>query len=267
MAKLITADNLTCGYHANLVLKDISFAIHEGEFLGIIGPNGSGKSTLLRTLSRCLRPIKGSVFYKGNSLYHLPYRQTARDFAFVSQDTVFSFSFSVWEIVLMGRIPYLRPIQSETKYDLEVAKEAMAATDTLHLADRQISSLSAGERQMAVIAKALAQQPKVLFLDEPTSHLDIGHQIKILNLLKELNRNKNITIVVVLHDLNLASEYCDRLLLLDRGLVYKIGPPREVLTYQHIEEVYKTLVVVSQNPISSKPHVLLVTKRVNALEP
>lgn len=260
MAELITIHNVSCGYQTNLVLKDISFEIREGEFLGIIGPNGSGKSTLLRALSRCLKPIKGSLLYKGNNLYHLSYREAAKNFAFVSQDTVFSFSFSIWEIVLMGRIPYLRPLQSETQYDLEIAKEAMAVTDIARLADRQINELSAGERQMVIIAKALTQQPKVLFLDEPTSHLDIGHQIQILNLLRELNQRKNITVIIVLHDLNLASEYCDRIVLLNNGVVHTIGKPEEVLTYQNIEEVYKTLVLVNQNPISGKPHILLVRK-------
>jgi iron complex transport system ATP-binding protein len=260
MPELISIENISSGYHNYRVLKNVSFDIREGEFLGIIGPNGSGKSTLLKSLSRYLKPFDGTIFYKQKNLFNFTQRDIARDFAFVPQDTVFNFSFTVREIVLMGRIPYLRRMQQETDNDLEISKQSMLITDTLALSDRQVNELSAGERQMVIIAKALAQEPKVLFLDEPTSHLDIGHQVKILNLLKELNRNKNISVIIVLHDLNLASEYCDRILLLNNGSVHKIGFPSEVLTYETIEGVYKTLVIVNKNPISGNPHVLLVRK-------
>lgn len=260
MPKLIAVKDISCGYYSEPVLKNISFEIEEGEFLGIIGPNGSGKSTLLKTISQCLKPSRGSVYYNRRDIYTIPQRELARDFAFVPQDTIFNFSFTVWEIVLMGRIPYLGRMQKETERDFEIAEESMRITDTIQLADRQVSELSAGERQMVIIAKALAQEPKVLFLDEPTSHLDIGHQVQILNLIKELNRKHSITIIIVLHDLNLASEYCDRILLLNRGSAYKTGSPLEVLTFQNIEEVYKTLVIVNKNPISGNPHILLVRK-------
>lgn len=260
MADFIVVDKINCGYYNYPVLKNISFKIEEGEFLGIIGPNGSGKSTLLKSLSHYLKPSDGSIYYKGNNLYSIPNQAIARDFAFVPQDTVFNFSFTVWEVVVMGRIPYLGRLQHEGCHDKEVAMESMRTTDTLKLKDRQVSELSAGERQMAIIAKALTQEPKVLFLDEPTSHLDIGHQVKILNLLKELNKKQKITVNIVLHDLNLASEYCDRILMLNNGSVHAIGKPQDVLKYQIIEEVYKTLVIVNKNPISGNPHVLLVRK-------
>ena len=262
MEKLIQVKNIHSGYHKKEVLKNISFEIEEGEFLGIIGPNGSGKSTLLRSLSRVLRPLKGNIYYKGSDLYAIALNQIARDFAFVAQDTQVNFPFSVWEIVLMGRIPYLSRLQPQSAADLKAAKESMSITDTLKLAGRQLNDLSAGEKQMVIIAKAIAQEPKVLFLDEPTSHLDIGHQVKILNLLKGLNRDKKITVAMVLHDLNLAAEYCDRLILLDNGSVYKSGPPGEVLTYENIEEVYKTLVIVNKNPVSGNPHILLARKNI-----
>lgn len=261
-SNLVIADNVTCGYHHNQqILKDVSFKVKEGEFLGIIGPNGSGKSTLLRAASGCLKPAFGSVLYKGSNLYDIPHHQIAKDFAFVAQDTVFSFSFTAWEVVLMGRIPYLARMQQETSRDFQIARESMQLTDTLQFLNRQVNELSAGERQMTIIAKALAQDPKVLFLDEPTSHLDIGHQVQILNLLNELNRKKNITVIIVLHDLNLASEFCDRVLLVNNGSIFKAGSPEEVLTYQNIEEVYKTLVLVNKNPISGHPHILLINKR------
>lgn len=260
MATFFSVKNIYCGYYNYQVLKDVSFEIADGEFLGIIGPNGSGKSTLLRSISQCLKPSRGSISYKDRDLYRIPRRQIAREFAFVPQETLFNFSFTVWEIVLMGRTPYISRLQQETEQDIAIAEESMRITDTLSLVDRQISDLSSGERQMIIITKALTQEPKVLFLDEPTSHLDIGHQVKILNLLKGLNKNKGITIIIVLHDLNLASEYCDRILLLDNGSVYKIGSPTEVLTYKNIKDVYKTIVIVNRNPISGNPHILLAHK-------
>ena len=228
--------------------------------MGIIGPNGSGKSTLLKALSHSLKPGKGSIYYNGKNLYSISDQTIARDFAFVPQDTVFNFSFTAWEIVLMGRIPYLGRLQQESPADKEIVRESMIITDTLELKDRQVNQLSAGEAQMVIIAKALAQQPKVLFLDEPTSHLDIGHQVKILNLLKELNQKQKITVLIVLHDLNLASEYCDRIILLNKGEVFSSGTPAEVLSYQAIEEVYKTVVIVNSNPLTGHPHILLGKK-------
>jgi iron complex transport system ATP-binding protein len=256
----IKIDNITCGYHESRVIKNITFGVREGEFLGVIGPNGSGKSTLLKSLSRSLKPFSGSILYEDKNIYEIPQEKIAREFAFVSQDTVFNFSFTVWEVILMGRIPYLKRMQRESANDLRIVKDAMQLTDTLKLADREVGELSAGEKQMMLIARALAQEPKVLFLDEPTSHLDIGHQVGILNLIRSLNHEKNITVIIVLHDLNLASEYCQRLALLNDGSLFRIGAPKEVLTYQNIEEVYKTLVLVNKNPVSGNPHILLLGK-------
>jgi iron complex transport system ATP-binding protein len=260
MSDIIEVKDMSCGYNAFPVLKDVDLEVREGEFLGIIGPNGSGKSTLLKSLSRCLKPRQGQVRYKGKDIYAAKAAQLAREFAFVSQDTVFNFSFTSWEIVLMGRIPFIGRMKNENFRDLETAQEAMRTTETSAFADRLINSLSAGERQLVLIAKALAQQPEVLFLDEPTSHLDIGHQVHILNLIRDLNQKQKITTIVVLHDLNLASEYCDRIVLLNAGKVYKTGKPADLLTFQNIEEVYKTLVLVNKNPITGNPHILLVRK-------
>ncbi|MBN1912972.1 MAG: ABC transporter ATP-binding protein [Candidatus Omnitrophica bacterium] len=256
----IKIEGLSCGYRQNQVIKDISFDISRGEFLGIIGPNGAGKSTLLKSLSRSLKPSAGKVFYQGKDIYSLPLKKIARNFAFVSQSEIFNFSFTVNEVVLMGRTPYLRNMQKESLFDLKIAEEAMRLTDTLGLGERDINTLSAGERQMVIIAQALTQEPEVLFLDEPTAHLDIGHQVKILNLVRELNQKKKITVICVLHDLNLASEYCRSLVLLNDGRVFKKGSVKEVLDYRTIEEVYKTLVLVKENPLTKNPHVLLIGK-------
>lgn len=259
MKNLFEIKNLFGGYTKEAVLKDVSFAIGHGEFLGIIGPNGSGKSTLLRLMSRVLTPQNGSILFEEADIASISLKELCRRIAFVSQDTLISFSFSVEEIVLMGRIPHLGRLQLETKKDFAIADNALSVTDTLYLKEKKIDQLSAGERQRVILAKALAQEPIALFLDEPTSHLDIGHQIQILDLLRKLNRTQNLTIVIVLHDLNLASEYCSRLILLNEGAIAKDGTPEQVLTYQTIEAVYKTVVVVHKNPISAKPYVTLVS--------
>ncbi|MFC1703508.1 ABC transporter ATP-binding protein [Candidatus Omnitrophota bacterium] len=260
MGTVLKVDTLSAGYGSQTVIRDVSFTIRKGEFVGIIGPNGSGKSTLLRTLSRALTPLKGTVVFEGQDIYAMGLKDLFQRIAFVPQDTLINFSFSVWEIVLMGRIPHLKRLQAEQKADCVIAEDSLKVTDSLSLKEKMINQLSAGERQRVIIAKALTQEPILLFLDEPTSHLDITHQIRILDLLKRLNREQGLTIVVVLHDLNLAGEYCKRLMMLNEGAIFKDGTPEEVLTYQNIEEVYKTVVVVNKNPMSSKPYVTLVSQ-------
>lgn len=242
------------------VIKDFSLEITKGEFLGIIGPNGSGKSTLLKLLSRVLKPSQGAIAFMGEDSQRMSLRRFARKAAFVSQDTQINFPFSVMEIALMGRIPHLGRLETETRRDKEIAFQALELTDSQFLKDKLINELSAGERQRVIIARALTQEPTLLFLDEPTAHLDIGHQIQILDLLHKLNQNNLLTIVIVFHDLNLASEYCNRIVLLNKGMVFKEGPPEAVLTYQNIETVYKTIVVVSKNPFTGKPFVVPVSE-------
>lgn len=256
---IVCVKSLRGGYGKTDVIKGVSFDVPRGEFLGIIGPNGSGKSTLLRLMTGALPATGGSINVDNKDISHMHTKAFAQKAAFVPQDTTINFAFSAWEIVLMGRIPHLGRLESESKKDFSIARSALEATDTLHVKDKHIDSLSAGERQRVIIAKALAQEPVLLFLDEPTSHLDIGHQIMILDLLKKLNKEHGLTVVIVMHDLNLAAEYCDSLILLDNGKVFIRGTPDEVLTYQTIETVYKTVVVVNKNPISSRPNVLLVS--------
>lgn len=260
MTNVIEVENITCGYGGAAVVHTITCGVQQGEFLGIIGPNGSGKSTFLRSASGCLKPYLGKVYYEYQDIYRIPPQDLAKSFAFVGQSPVFNFSFSAWEIVLMGRTPYLGRLRAEASQDILAAKEAMRITDTSGFSERDINSLSAGERQLVVIARAIAQEPKVLFLDEPTAHLDIGHQVHILNLIKDLCHSCHITIIIVLHDLNLASEYCDRIILLEKGKIHTMGTPEEVLTFQTLEQVYRTLVVVNKNPFTGNPHILLTQK-------
>ena len=258
MGALLKIDNLSAGYYKEDVIKGVCLEINQGDFMGIIGPNGSGKTTLLRLATRVLYPRKGKIYLRDKDIFQMDLKEFCRRVAFVSQDISTNFSFTVMEIVLMGRIPHLKRLQFETKRDIEIAENALSLTDTLSLKDKLVDELSAGERQRVIIARALTQEPELLLLDEPTSHLDIGHQIQILDLLKKLNRSNELTIAMILHDLNLASNYSNRIALLDKGSIFKEGRPEEVLNYENIEAVYKTIVLVNENPVTHKPNVVLV---------
>jgi iron complex transport system ATP-binding protein len=260
MAILLKIDSLRAGYYKEDIIRDISLDIVQGDFLGIIGPNGSGKTTLLRLATRVLYPKQGNIYFQQDNILRMDLKEFCRKVAFVSQGLTTNFPFTVMELVLMGRIPHLKRLQSESKKDIRIAENALSLTDSLSLREKRIDELSAGERQRVVISRALSQEPMLLFLDEPTAHLDIGHQIQILDLLKKLNLQNNLTIVMVLHDLNLASAYCKRIVLLDKGVIFKQGSPEEVLTYQNIEAVYNTVVLVNNNPVTGKPNVVLVPK-------
>jgi len=258
MGNILEIKNLVCGYVEKEIIKQVSFSAKEGEFLGIIGPNGSGKTTLLRSITGLLKYWEGEVLYNGRNISKIPLREFAQNVAVLPQILNINFSFTVQQLVLMGRYPYLKKFQSINKKDLDIAKNSMSLTDISHLTERRVGELSGGEWQRVLIAQALTQEPKLLLLDEPTTHLDITHQIETLDLVKKLNEEKGLTIVVVLHDLNLASEYCEKIIMLENGEIYREGTPEEVLTYKNIEEVYKTIVVVIENPVSKKPHVVLI---------
>lgn len=252
-------DGLTCGYRDRPVLKCLSFSVEDGELLGVIGPNGSGKTTLIRAITKVLEPMEGRVLLEGEDINEMDLSELARRVAVVSQNAEGGSWMRTEEFVLLGRVPHRRKFQFlETKHDEEVAERAMALTGTLKLKGRLLKELSGGERQLVSIAKALCQEPRLLLLDEPTAHLDIAHQVRVLDLVKKLNRDDGLTAMVVMHDLNLAAEYCDRLLLLKEGKLCKIGAPEDVLDPEVIQEVYGVRVVVGRNPASSKPCVFPV---------
>ena len=256
---MLEIKGLTCGYDSKFLLRDISQKVNSGEFVGIIGPNGSGKTTLLRAITRILDFQQGEILLDGTNVKKMSPREIARKIAVVSQESDVRF-ITVEDFILLGRLPHYRRFQFiESKRDMEIARDSLRLTDILKLTDQSMEQISSGERQLAFIARALAQQPQLLLLDEPTAHLDITHQVGILSLIRRLNREMGLTVVIVLHDLNLAGEYCDRLLLLNNGRLHRSGAPDEVLTYETIEEVYKTKVVVRESPVSSRPHIFLVT--------
>ncbi len=231
------------------VLENVELKVEEGDFWGLIGPNGSGKSTLLRIISRVLRPYNGAIYIDGKSLDNLSQKAIAQNIACVPQETQTSFAFSVSDIVLMGRFPHLRRFQAEDAEDFKIARESMRRTQTLHLAERPITELSGGEKQRVIIAQALAQEPRLLLLDEPTAHLDINHQLHILDLLNNLNQD-GLTLITVLHDLNLAARYCKHLILLNNGRIEVIGEVKEVFDPDIIRRVFKTDIVVNQSPVT-----------------
>lgn len=259
---MIRMEQVRCGYGSTIVLDGIDLEIKKGEIAGIIGPNGSGKTTVLRSITRLIKPTRGKIYLDDRDIYKLNHKEIAQQIAVVSQNLPV-ITMTVKEFVLLGRIPYYKNLQFfENKQDLIAADKAMTMTDTMRLKDHFISEMSGGEVQLAFIARAIAQEPLLLLLDEPTAHLDITHQVSILDLIKRLNRQHNLTVIIVLHDLNLASEYCDRLVLMNSGKIQKVGKPEEVLTYKNIEEVYHTVVVVEKNPLSGKPFVMVVPEEV-----
>lgn len=248
--------DVQAGYSAEPVLKGVSLDMKASDFVGVIGPNGSGKTTLLRTMSRALRPVGGRVELDGRDIYSIPARDFARRVAVVPQDTLVVFDFTVLEIVLMGRSPRLGRFAVEGTKDLRIATDALARTGTGHLAERPIHALSGGERQRVMMARALAQEPEVLLLDEPTSHLDISFQFEIMDLVKSLNRERGLTVLAVLHDLSLASQYCDRLVMVGSGQVRAEGTPDQVITSEYIRDVYGAEVWVRRHPTTHRPYVI-----------
>ena len=254
---MLEIKNLTCGYGTKFILQDIAFRVENKELVGIIGPNGSGKTTMLRAISRVLKPKKGAILFQGKDIWQISPKQLARKVAVVSQSLPTG-SMSVEEFVLLGRIPHLDRFQFlERRKDLEITKRSMALTDILRFKHQPIDEISGGERQLALISRALAQKPELLLLDEPTAHLDINHQIEILDLVKRLCLEQSLTVIAALHDLNLAAQYCDWLVMLNGGSVYTEGKPQDVLTAQNIKEVYGAEVCVFPHPINKLPTTLI----------
>lgn len=247
-------------YGKHLVLREINLETSAGEFLGIIGPNGCGKSTLLKGMCGLLRPCRGTVTLNGVNISKNHHDYTARNIALVPQNVALPPLFSVMDIVLMGRTPHLKMLQYEGKLDISIAIDALEATRTLRLADKHIDELSGGEKQRVLIARALAQQAGILLLDEPTANLDINYQAEVLNFVRQLCRDKGLSVAAALHDINLASQYCDRIIMLKDGHIWRQGSPREVLDAATIRDIYGVDVSVYPHPVNSLP-TALVTPR------
>jgi iron complex transport system ATP-binding protein len=254
---MLTVENLHAGYGDKLALQEVTLTVAAGDFVGVLGKNGCGKTTLLRALRGTLPPRQGLVRLDDRDLHTFDKRTLARRMAYLPQDLLIELDFTVREMALLGRSPYLSRFAQESDEDRRVAEEAMQMADVLHLAERPVTQLSGGERQRALIAMCLAQEPQILLLDEPTNHLDVGHQLTVLDLMARLHRRHGLAVVAVFHDLNLAAEYCTRLVLMDNGRVAKIGAPGEVITEEAIRRVYGVDVAVQENRVSKRPHVVV----------
>lgn len=253
---------VSAGYdHQQPILHELDFDLPGGAFLGLIGPNGSGKSTLIRAITGIIPFRTGEILLDGVALDDLARKEIARFFAVLPQDTSCGFSFSVREIVAMGRHPHLGRFRGPDRDDARIVDESLERTDSLHLANRNVLELSGGERQRVAIARALAQKPRVLLLDEPTSHLDLNHRIEILDLLHELNQEEELTLLCVTHDLNEAAEYCDRILLLVQGRTRVFGTPAEVLTPAVLREAYGVDVAVESATPARGLRVVALSRR------
>ena len=246
----IIAEGVSFEYGRRPALREVSLGVEPGEVLGLIGPNGSGKSTLLRVLAGLERRYRGSARLGGREVREIPAREIARSLAYLEQESRLAMPFRALEIVLLGRHPHLQGLAFEAERDREIARRALERVGARDLAERNILNLSAGERQRVLFAMALAQEPRALLLDEAGSFLDIRHLVAMYDLVRELAREQGVAVIAVLHDLNLAAEYCDRLILLDGGQVASSGLTSEVLTYANLKRVYATEIYVDVNDLT-----------------
>ena len=262
-AAAIKVRDLRFSYGKREILAGIDLSIRPGEIVGLLGPNGSGKSTIVKVLSGILKPYGGSVTLGGRELRDLAPRDLARTLAVVPQEPVFGFSFNALEVVLMGRHPHLAGLAFESKGDIALARDALERCGALQFAHRPVLELSAGERQLVVAARALAQEPGCLLMDEPASFMDIRHQVELFDLVRSMADDEETGVLSVLHDLNIAAEYCDRIYLLKEGRILAAGPTAEVFTYAKLKETFDTDVYVDVNDITGRMLVVPLSRKRN----
>lgn len=243
---------LSVEYGSFTALEGLKFSIAAGDFVALIGPNGAGKSSLLRCLSRLLKPARGAICLDDRDLHKIPLQKAATLISLVPQDTAIDFDFTVEEVVAMGRYPYQRRFQKTDRAEREIIRIAMETTAVAALAGKPVSHLSGGERQRVIIARALAQEPELLLLDEPTANLDINFQVEFMELVQKLNREKGITVIAAIHDLNLAAQFFDTFLLLAEKKILSAGKPEAVLTPENINRAYRAPAVIQRHPLHGK---------------
>ncbi|TWI54632.1 heme ABC transporter ATP-binding protein [Halalkalibacter nanhaiisediminis] len=259
---MITCQNVTVQYGSMKVVDELSLEIKKGEFFGIIGPNGSGKTSLLKAIGGGMIPVNGEIIVDGKSLSMYRSKDLAKKLAVLPQDSETAFSYSVWDVVSLGRYPYQKGwLQGMTKQDEQVITEALKQTETYQFRDKLLQQLSGGERQRVLLARALAQEPDILLLDEPTNHLDLSHQMNLLNALKHWAQTRQLTVVAVLHDLNMASLYCDRILLLDKGKMIALDSPTHVMEEGQLERVYGVSLNRKEHPSVPSPLITFIPER------
>ncbi|NLF87851.1 ABC transporter ATP-binding protein [Candidatus Bathyarchaeota archaeon] len=253
---VLNVDGIECRYGSVKVLENVNLTVKEGDFLGILGPNGSGKSTLLKSISRVLKPHKGAILLDKTDVYSMKSVDLAKHMAVVPQESNIGFNFTALDIVLMGRNPHMKRFDMETEKDMVIVKKAMIQTNTWQFADRPINELSGGEKQRVIIARALAQEPKVLLLDEPLTHLDMINQIEIMDLVRDLCEKERLIVLAVIHDLNLAGRYCSSAILVKNSTIYAAGPLEQVLTSENIKRVFNVNAVVKKSPVTNSPYII-----------
>lgn len=256
MNNIIEIDDITIKYGDYEVLKNISFNVKKGEFTSIIGPNGAGKSTILKAIMKNIYLSFGDIKIKEKSIKNMSHKEKACILGFVPQEFSISFDFSVYDIVAMGRNPHKEKFKKSKYDDDKIIDESLKKTNTYDLKDKSFNSLSGGEKQRVIIARALAQQPEILILDEATSSLDIHHQLDILELIHSLNREDGLTVLTIMHDLNLASRFSDKIILLSKEGIVKQGKPREVIDEQVLKNVYDMDMVVRENKLLSYTEII-----------
>ena len=251
----LTAECLKAGYQDHPVVNGVSFEVAPRSIFGLIGPNGSGKTTLFKCICGLLKPWSGTIRLGEDDISRIPRRRLARVAAFIPQIHTVPFPYTVEEYVLMGRYPHRGRMSAFTGEDRAIVDETMEMLRIDHVRHQRIQRLSGGEVQRVFLACGLVQRPEILLMDEPTTHLDIGHQVRLLNMLHTLSRETGLTVLVTLHDLNLAGMYCTSLALLDNGRIHARGTPDEVLTRDNIEHVYRVRSEVARDPHLNRPHV------------
>lgn len=261
---LLSVHGITVAYAAHPILRGVSFDVQRGDLVVVLGPNGAGKTTLLRTIAKAVSPKLGAVILDGRDISTIPTRDLMRTVSVVPQFEGSVFSFTVQDIVAMGRTPHVPPFAPLSQRDWQIVNQAMEATDVWELKDRLFTELSGGEQRRVLIAKALAQEPQLLLLDEPTANLDLHYQLEVVELIQRLNKEKGITVLAVLHDLNLAAMLGHRFILMRQGQIYAMGDADEVLTTQNIQQVYGVPVIVTRHPLNGKPIILLSERRILA---
>lgn len=248
----ITTEQLQATLGGSHILKGVSIEVSDKDFVGIIGPNGSGKSTLLKSIYRVLTPQSGTVFLDGNALNSYKHKESARKMAVVAQHNYYNFEFSVQDVVLMGRAPHKKAMERDNADDYRIVREALEKVNMGGFAQRSFSTLSGGEQQRVILARALAQQTQCLILDEPTNHLDIKYQLQLMDIVRSLR----LTVVAAIHDLNIAAMYCNKLFVLQNGRIIAFGPPKQVLTREFIRQVYEVEAKLYTDPETGQMHIL-----------
>ncbi|MBO8463189.1 MAG: ABC transporter ATP-binding protein [Firmicutes bacterium] len=252
----LLADNLTTGYEKRTIISNINVKIPENQISVILGANGCGKSTLLKTFARLIQPYDGQILLDGKLISSIPSKQVAQIMGFLPQSPIVPEGIKVTDLVTRGRFPYRKPLKGMTVEDFKAVEEAMDIMGVTELADRSVDELSGGQRQRVWIALALAQQTDILFLDEPTTYLDIAYQVEILDLLTDLNRKRKTTIVMVLHDINLSARYANYIFAMKDGKLVKEGSPSEIITSELMKQVYGLDCMVMEDPISKTPFIV-----------